>query len=375
MQFVKRFVVLSMMLCGIVILTSTPAQAESYTLTNNSGTANAVFFIIDEPSLVMNGFDLQPRGISRPVQLDRVSIDVVTPIPDVPIEVVVYQDPDGGDPINSSLVGRQTVNINQAGLFTAVFDPPLQITDPVVWVGFYLPPGFEFNADRSGTSVLTYWGWTPNSTFDLNNLRSAQVFGPGDGSAPVNIDMNGVARITAGLITDGTVVSPTAAPDQTVTTRGGRVDTIARDSQGRIIQVQGDSNTSLAPMRAYSNTWGCGALYYDTANIRVNYRNSVAVGCKTNDASYSPASPEGYTRRGNVTYDVTVFGLNSPGTVRMTYPITHCLRVTGADQNRAVLGLAYGAPHEWEILPTVRFGELICAELYYAGPVAYFVPN
>lgn len=375
MQSVRRFSLLLAMLCGVAILTSTPAQAESFTLTNNTGTANAVFFVIDEPSLVMNGFDLQPRGINRPVQLDRVTIDVVTPIPNVPIEVVVYQDPDGGDPINSSLVGRQTVNINQAGLFTAVFDPPLQITDPVVWTGFYLPPGFEFNADRSGTSVLTYWGWTPNSTFDLNNLRSAQVFGPGNGSAPVNLDMGGVARITAGLITDGTVAAPTAAPGQQVTTPGGRVDTIARDSQERIIQVQGDPNTNLAPMRAYSDTWGCGALYYDTSDIRVNYRSGVAVGCKTNDASYSPASPEGYIRRGNVTYDVTFFGLNSPGTVRMTYPITHCLRVTGADQDRAVLGLAYGAPHEWEILPTVRFGALICAELYYAGPVAYFVPN
>ena len=62
-----------------------------------------------------------------------------------------------------------------------------------------MPVGFEFHADTSGSSVLTYWAWTPGSSFDLSNLGSAAVLGPGDGTAPVNIAMEGIARITAEL--------------------------------------------------------------------------------------------------------------------------------------------------------------------------------
>ncbi len=375
MKNLKRFWLALTCFFALALTTTQFAQAGNYTLTNNTGSASDVFFITGEATLVMNGFDLQPRGIPRPTSLDRVSIDVVTPIPNVPIEVVVYQDADGGDPVNSTLVGRQTVNINQAGIFSATFDPPLQITAPVVWVGFYLPPDFRFRADTSGTSVLTYWAWTPNSTFDLNNLSSAQVFGPGNGSAPVNLNMGGIARITAELITTATPPADSGTITPGTTGRPGSLTSVSRDSQGRIVQVVGDPNTSLAAMVPYSNTWGCGELYYDLQDIRVNFRSGVAVGCKTSPANYSPAAPEGYRIRNALTYDVTVFGVVSPGTNRMTYPITHCLRVTGSDLNNAVMGIAYGIPHQWEVLPTIRFGDFICADLFYAGPVTYLIPN
>jgi hypothetical protein len=89
---------------------------------------------------------------------------------------------------------------------------------------------------------------------------------------------------------------------------------------------------------------------------------------------FAPPSPEGYSRRGML-YDIYAFGIQSSGTVRMPFPVTHCIRPGEADLNQAVFGLGYGAPRQWEILPTVRFGEVICAEVSYTGFVSYFVPN
>ena len=66
-----------------------------------------------------------------------------------------------------TLAGSQQVDITQAGTFTVTFTTPVQITQPVVWVGFNLPVGFSFAADTSGTSVLTYWAWTSGGTLRL----------------------------------------------------------------------------------------------------------------------------------------------------------------------------------------------------------------
>ena len=118
-------------------------------------------------------------------------------MPGSSIDLVVYQDANGGSPVDATLVYRQPVFLNQPGLNRIVLDQVAIITEPVVWIGFYLPVDFRFHADKSGSSVLTYWAWTPASTFDLNSLANAAVLGPGDGSEPVEIAMDGIARITA----------------------------------------------------------------------------------------------------------------------------------------------------------------------------------
>ena len=375
MKVFRYFGIIASFFSILFVLPPLSTQAGNYTLTNNTDSRNSVFYISGEQTLVMNGFDLQPRNIPRPTSLDHVSIDVVTPVPNSPIELVIYQDADGGDPINATLLGRQTVYINDSGVFTATFNPPLSITAPVIWVGFYLPPGFEFNADRSGSSVLTYWAWTPNSTFDLSNLRSAQVFGPGNGATPVEINMGGIARITAELITSDNIPQTTATPAPVTSNTPGRLNAPPKDTIGRIVQAVGDPSTSLAPMIAYPLASGCQLLYYDSQDVGINLHSSIFPACKTAPISLSPAAPAGYRIRGNVTYDVTYYGIPSPNTNPPDFPVTHCLNLAGSELDQAVLGVAHGTPHQWEILPTIRFGNMVCADVYHAGPITYFVPN
>lgn len=56
-------------------------------------------------------------------------------------------------------------------------------------------------------------------------------------------------------------------------------------------------------------------------------------------------------------------------------PVTHCIRPEQIDLDVAVIGIGYGAPREWEILPTQRYGEMICAEVTHQGFISYFVPR
>ena len=144
-----------------------PAAAGDTILSINSGEENAVFFIKDEPSLVINGFDLTPLGLTLPTVLDAVSISVDAPVPGSSIDLVVYQDPNGGSPVDATLVRRQQVALEQTGINRIALDEAVIITEPVIWVGFYLPVDFRFHADQSGPSVLTYWAWTPASIIDL----------------------------------------------------------------------------------------------------------------------------------------------------------------------------------------------------------------
>jgi hypothetical protein len=348
-------------------LSGVHAQTETTTLSNNSGSESTVWFITGEPSLVMNGFDLGPLNLNFPIHVRSVSIAVETPTPGQQVEVVVYQDATGGSPIDATVAGRMSVNIAQSGVFTAVFPEPVEINQPVLWAGFYLPVDFEFLADTSGTSVLTYWAWQPGARFDLANLNSAGVFGPANGSAPVNLDMGGIARINVEIVTDGPVDTSTT----TLATGVGAGVSPRIDADGRILQVVGDSSVSLAPMVPYSE---CTSLSYDALDIAITYRQSVRFYCKPDNINFAPPTPEGYSRRG-LLYDVFAFGLQSPGTVEMPYPVTHCISPAAEDLERAVIGLGYGAPRQWTILPTVRFGSVVCAELNYTGHVSYFVPN
>ena len=97
-------------------LVAFPAAAGDTILSHNTGVENAVFFIEDEASLVINGFDLTPLGLELPIALDTVSISVNTPVPGSNIDLVVYQDGNGGSPADATLVYRQQVTLEQTGI-------------------------------------------------------------------------------------------------------------------------------------------------------------------------------------------------------------------------------------------------------------------
>jgi hypothetical protein len=345
----KRILILTLALCLFVVL---PASAGERVLSVNTGDASASWFISGEPSLVMNGFDLNSLGIARPAVIDRISIAVDTPVPGTLVDVVVYQDGNGGSPIDATLAGQAQVDITQAGTFTATLTTPITVTQPVVWIGFYLPVNFEFFADTSGTSVLTYWAWTAGGRFDLNNLSSAQVLGPADGTTPVNINLNGKARITAEITgAGGTTAGGTPVP-------GG--------------QVTGTSDVNLSVMQPYPV---CQSLLWDTADEFISYGNRINLHCQEVPSWQSPAAPSGYARRGAL-YDVQAFeDQGNAVTERLAVRVTHCIRPAAEDIDRAVIGSASGSPRTWRVLPTVRFGDLVCAEVRRVGNLSYFVPG
>lgn len=330
------------------ILMAAPLQAQSSPISvNRSG--NADWFISGEASLIMNGFDLRNFGVTLPTVIESVSLGVAATTPGKLIDVVVYQDADGGSPANATLVGQGQADITATGTFTFTFENPVAVTEPVIWIGFYLPVDFHFIADTSGTSVLTYWAWTTNSTFDLKDLTSAEVFGPADGTAPVNINMEGIARISAN------VRGATSAEVQQTTDLIG--------------QISGQS-TSLAPMHAYEF---CSPVLVDTEDIAVNLSQKVEFHCRVAYELFSPPAPPNYLRRGFL-YDIFAFGGDTPPT-KLPALVTHCIRPAPEDLQTAVLGVAYGAPRMWRLLPTQRYDDLVCAELDHVGFLSYFVPG
>ena len=337
-----------------------PANGGDVVLSVNSGADNTVWFVSGEPSLVMNGFDLGPLNMQLPATIDRVSIDVNTPVPGASIDLLIYEDGNGGSPIDARLVSQTQVNIQQAGTFTHVFSTPVTISQPVVWVGFYLPVDFRYLADTSGSSVLTYWAWTPGGRFDVNNLSSAQIFGPADGSAPVNIDLNGKARITAEI---------TGANGSTV---GGIAPTTLGD--GPIVQLFGGATVDLSIMQPFLMN-ECDTLYRDSEDIAVTYRSGISVLCKRLWPGYSPPDPAGYFRR-QILYEITFF--QADGLVLSDWlpvKVTHCISPHPDDLDKAVVGQASGVPRIWEIRPTLRYGNLVCAEIGRSGLLSYFIPS
>ncbi|MCC6613555.1 MAG: hypothetical protein IT320_08760 [Anaerolineae bacterium] len=341
------------LLCVFIALLLVPlaVSAGEQTISIN-GDGSAVWFVSGEQTLVMNGFDLLSFNVALPATIDRVSLAVDTPVPGSAVEVVIYEDANGGSPVDATLVGRTTVDIQQAGTFTATFPTPVTVTQRALWVGFYLPVNFRFLADTSGTSVLTYWAWTPSSTFDLANLSSAGVLGPADGTAPVNINLNGKARISFEVTS-----SPNATPGTPVA-----VPT----------QQTGPAGSDLSVMQTFPN---CGQVLWDTADEFVTFRNDLDAYCTIEASWKSPASPQGYDRRGDL-YDILFF--RSGGNVlsdRLENQVTFCIRPAAADLPTAVIGVAWGSPRRWRIQPTLRFGDLICADIRRGGSLSYFVPN
>ncbi|MDX1991495.1 MAG: hypothetical protein SF029_03860 [bacterium] len=348
-------------------------QAGNVVLTNNTTSSSTSWFISGEPSLVMNRFDLNSRGIPLPTRLDRVGLSVITARPGNPVTVVVYQDADGGSPINATLVRSAQVEITTAGVFTYTFPEPLSITQPFVWVGFYLPVDFQFRADRSGSSQLTWWAWQPGGTFDVANLASAGVLGAADGSAPVSINMNGTARITAELIVEGSAnINNAIQTALSGTFNGAGVVVSPPAGPPPIRQIVGPA-TDLSPMVQYDAVNACSLVLIDIQDVIVSYRSGLRAFCYPQPDYLSPPNPQGYTRRGTL-YDISMYGVVN-GAIALPIRVTHCIRPAANDLEVAVFGSAYGTPRQWVILPTVRFGDIICAELTHAGSVSYFVPN
>ncbi|HYO89855.1 MAG TPA: hypothetical protein VER79_14495, partial [Candidatus Limnocylindrales bacterium] len=314
---------------ALLLTVGTAAFAGAQTLSINANDENAVWFVSGEASLIMNGFDLSSFGVALPAVIDQVSISVSQAVPGQPIEVVVYQDANGGSPIDATLAGRTTVDITGPGVFTATFPQPITITQNAVWAGFYLPVDFNFIADTSGTSVLTYWAWTPGARFDVANLATASVLGPADGTAPANIDMQGRARITVG-ITSGTTPATTG-----------------------ITQTTGGA-ANISVMATYP---ACQALLWDTADEQISLGDEINLHCREVSGYLAPANPLGFGRRGPL-YDVVMF---KPGGVvpqRLRAAVTHCIRPPAEDLASAVIGVTVGAPRTWLLLPTQRFGDL-----------------
>ena len=339
-----------------------PGSAGDMIISNNRGAENEVFFVNDEPSLVINGFDLTPYTPQLPIALDAVSISVARAAPGINIDLVVYQDANGGSPIDSTLVHRQSVQINSAGVQRIVLNEAAIITEPVAWVGFYLPVGFRFHADASGPSVLTYWAWAPGSAFDISSLANAPVLGPGDGSEPVGIDMQGVARINVEL-------RPLFHQEMGSATLLGS-------------QLVAESEQDTALMQGYPY---CGDLFHDAEDIAITSRASFTIHCGVAAEFEAPTILEHtderlldvqraghlYKIEAQIPQDQRVEGAVNT----LPVPVTHCLRIAPGDLERAVIAEARGIPETWHVLPSVRFEDLVCAEVTTASYLSYFLPR
>jgi hypothetical protein len=365
----NRFLsILLVCLCLALVanFTAQPARAGSFTLLNNSGTTSSNWVIEGEQTLVMNGFDLTPLNLTFPITLDVVTIALNQVVAEAPVQVVVYEDSNGGSPVDARLVSQTEAFLQTAGVARVNLPTPAVINAPVVWVGFYLPPGYRFWADEQGSSVLTYWAWSEGTTFDIANLATAQVLGPSDGSAPVNIALGGVARITAEINTGfGSGANEEGIPIG--------------------VQLEGSTGEPLSVLSLYPY---CGdRVLYDTQDLLISANGAFTMHCRADLGPFSPgtfhnddelpAPPSEWERRW-VLYEVTAAGnfqTASGHSEILRTPVTHCMRPEQAELETAVIGIGYGAPREWEILPTQRYGEWICAEVTHQGFLSYFVPR
>lgn len=361
---VSLFFILS--LSAVLALSVVPVAAGDRVLSNNRGDTSDIWFVTGEPTLVMNGFDLSSLGIALPAVIDRVSIAVDTPVSGATIDVVVYQDANGGSPVDAVLAGQMQTTISQSGVVTVTFPTPVTVTQPVIWIGFYLPVDFKFLADTSGASVLTYWAWTAGGRFNLANLASAQVLGPADGTAPVNLNMKGVARISAEISSQSAAATPGAA-----TVTPGPTSS-AGTPVAVITQVIALDSVNLSVLQTYPPA--CDTLSRDMSDMGTTYRSAINISCTAIWPGYAPVSPLGYNRR-QLLYDLAFYNDKGIITDWLPEPVTHCIQANPAEIDVAVIGLATGAPRRWELLPTLRVGDLICAEVKHGGNLSYFIPG
>ena len=358
----KAILFAAAVLFAALLLKPGASVAGDIILSHNTGSENAVFFIENEPSLVINGFDLTPYTAQFPVGLDAVSISVSRAAPITNIELVVYQDANGGSPVDATLIHRQPVTINRSGFHRFQLSEAAIVTEPVVWVGFYLPVGFRFHADVSGPSVLTYWAWTPGAAFDISSLASAPVLGPGDGTDPVSIDMQGIARITAEM-------RPLFHQEM-------ESDTLL----GHQLVAEGEQDTSA--MGTYPH---CGGLLHDPEDISVTSSSSFTIRCEVKSEFEAPTevvNPDGrlldlqraghlYKLEAQIPQAQRVHGAVNI----LPVPVTHCMSIQPGDLEQAVIAEGRGIPERWHVLPSVRFGEMVCAEITTASYLSYFLPR
>lgn len=118
----------------------------------------------------------------------------------------------------------------------------------------------------------------------------------------------------------------------------------------------------------------CPRVFYDTEDIIVNYRNGVRTFCQTVTHHAVIPVPTGYRQIG-LLHDISLYGIPLDQQSPLPFPITHCIRPLDSDITTALIGIAYGVPRQWVILPTVRFNDLVCAEMRYPGFISYFVPQ
>ena len=350
----KKFHLLFISVALLLMFLPASAQGNRVILNNNAGSGNSIWQIQGEPTLVMNGFDLVPTPLRMPVVIENINIEIFTPQPAELVDVVVYQDPNGGSPSDAVLVASTQVVLADRGVNVVEFPSPVVVDAPVVWIGFYMPVNMEFLADRQGSSVLTYWAWTPGARFDLRDLSSAQVLGPSDGSGPVNIDLDGIARIRAEAITANTTITETFLTDDVDFGVADRLDLLINYS-------------------------GCPTLFKDESDIIVSYDNEISANCSEQESWNAPRSPSGFTRRTNsrgIVYDLSFFTDDGEIiAVDLPIPVTHCVTPAINEIDVAVIGLAYGSPRRWEFLPSEKFGNLLCAEIPRGGSLSYFTPD
>jgi hypothetical protein len=193
------------------------------------------------------------------------------------------------------------------------------------------------------------------------------VLGPSNGTAPVNLDLKGIARITAEISSAplGVTLSP-GVPTSIVPTFAGT-------PAFNITQVPSTGNTDLSVLRVYPPA--CDTLSWDSADVGISFRGAIEPRCTSIWVGYAPSNPLGYIRR-HVYYDLTFYDdKGSPIATPLALPVTHCIQTSPEDINSAVVGLAYGTPRTFKILPTLRVGNLVCAEVDRSGGLSYFIPG
>ena len=331
----------------LLVLASAPVSAGDIALSLNSGEENEVFWIEGEPSLVMNGFDLSAFADNLPVALDAVSLSVETPVPGGRVVVVVYEDATGGSPHDATLAYRQVVSINQTGNVRIALAEPAFVHETVAWVGFYLPVGFRFYADTSGESTLTYWAWTPGGPFDLSSPARAVVLGPGNGSEPVNIQMDGIARIGIELREATGLELARLAP------LGQQV-----------------ADETIVDATNFNDHHNCPGFLWDPASSPL--RLTCVMGSPVETPVVIQDAPDGFI---DVQREGTLYKLVAENYGVLPEPVMHCIRVPEEHLETAVIGEARDVPERWYILPSVRYGDLVCADISFANYVSYFLPR
>ena len=170
--------------------------------------------------------------------------------------------------------------------------------------------------------------------------------------------MNGIARITAEL-------------DSMDGADAGSIP-VSQQIQPRVAQ-----DTSI--MREYPE---CAGMLYDPEDIEISARGAYSLRCHIGDSYKSPAEVARPRRfEAQLLRLGSLYKLDAGGMHQLPVPVTHCIRVPESHLATAVIGEGRyqqgqdDSMAQWYILPSVRFNNLVCAEITVPNYVAYFVPE